>query len=680
MMMNEILNPLLQEWNTPFGTPPFDKINTGHFKSAAEEAISAARKEIDTIAENSSEPNFGNTIAALDSSGRKLSEISSILFNLNSAETSKEMQEAAQEVSTLLTRFSNDVTMNVRLFERINNIFERKESLNLTEEQKILVERKYRNFRLGGAGLMDGDKERYRQISEELATLSLKFEENVLEETNSFELHLTDEGDLAGLPSGLKEMASMEASRRNKQGWVFTLHFPSYYPFMQYSEKRELRERMLKAYSSRAYRGNEFDNREIVLKIANLRLEMARMLGYSNYAAMILGDRMADTPDKVVKFLDELYSASNPAAHRDFNNMKAFAGETGQGELQRWDWAFYAEKLKKKLYDIDDELLKPFFPLEKVEEAVFGLANRLYGIRFESNTSIPVYHPEVKTFEVYDNDGTFLAILYMDYHPRPGKNGGAWMTSYRDQRKENGNDVRPFISIVANFTRPTETLPSLLTFNEVTTFLHEFGHALHGMLSRCSYESLSGTAVARDFVELPSQFMENFAYEKEWLDSWAVHYKTGDKLPSEIIEKIKESLVFNEGYACYRQLSFGLLDMAWHTLTEAAATDIAEFEQKAMSKTELFPPVPGLNMSASFGHIFGGGYAAGYYGYKWAEVLDADAFEKFSETGIFNRETAESFRKNILEKGGTRKPMDLYVAFRGREPRIEAFLERSGLK
>jgi peptidyl-dipeptidase Dcp len=675
-----MINPLLEEWATPFKTPPFDKIKTEHFRPAIEEAIMLAGKEIDAIAENSSEPDFENTIAALERSGEPLSAITSILFNLNSAETNKEMQEAAQEVSPLLTRFSNDITLNEKLFERINKVYESREKAGLTIEQKILVERKYRNFRLGGAGLKDEEKARFREISEQLATLSLKFEENVLEETNAFELHLTKETDLAGLPESLREMASMEARKRDKDGWVFTLHFPSYVPFMQYSERQDLREKMLKAYSSRAFRGNEHDNRENVLKIANLRLEMAKMLGFQNFAEMILGDRMADTPGKVEKFLDELYTASKPAAHRDFGNLKSFAAESGHGEIQRWDWAFFSEKLKKKLYDIDDELLKPFFPLEKVEEAIFGLASRLYGIRFVRNNTIPVYHPEVNTFEVYDRDNSFLAIFYTDYHPRPGKNGGAWMTSYRDQRKENGKDVRPFISIVANFTRPTETLPSLLTFNEVTTFLHEFGHSLHGMLTKCTYESLSGTGVARDFVELPSQFMENFAYEKEWLDTWAVHYQTGEKLPSEIIEKIKESLVFNEGYSCYRQLSFSLLDMAWHTLQTPSEQDIEDFELKAMSKTELFPRVPGLNMSVSFGHIFGGGYAAGYYGYKWAEVLDADAFEKFRETGIFNMETAESFRRNILEKGGTEKPMDLYVAFRGRAPRIEAFLKRSGLQ
>ncbi len=453
------------------------------------------------------------------------------------------------------------------------------------------------------------------------------------------------------------------------------------WPFMQYSERRDLREKMLRAYTSRAFRGNEYNNSNTVLKIVNLRLEIAKMLGFKNFAAMVLGDRMADTPEKVEVFLEELYMASKPAAFRDLNNIKIFAAEEGfTGQLQRWDWAFYSEKLKKKLYDIDDEILKPYFSLEKVETAIFSLATRLYGIRFSINKNIPVYNPEIKTFEVYDNDDTFLAILYLDYHPRSGKSGGAWMTSYRDQRKENSKDIRPFISIVTNFTRPSDSRPSLLSFNELTTFLHEFGHSLHGILTKCSYESISGTNVARDFVELPSQFMENYAFEQEWLDSFATHYLTGEKLPDELIKKIKEASAFNEGYACYRQLSFGFLDLGWHSIEDHTDTDIAEFEQKAMAKTDLFPYVDGLNMSASFGHIFGGGYAAGYYGYKWAEVLDADAFEYFKETGIFNRETAQSFRKNILEKGGTEYPADLYKKFRGKEPSIEPFLKRSGLK
>jgi peptidyl-dipeptidase Dcp len=674
-------NPLLLPWNTPFGTPPFHLIEIAHFKPAAEEAVKLASSEIKTITDNPEPPTFENTIATLDRAGEILGRISSILFNLNSAETNKDLQTAAREVSPILTQFSNDITLNEVLFKRIRVVYESRNSSGLNTEKIILTERKVRNFILGGAALKDDDKKRFREISEELGTLSLRFEENVLEETNSFELHVTDPADLEGLPESLIEMAASEATGKEKAGWVFTLHFPSYVPFMQYSEKRDLREKMLKAYSSRAYRGNESDNRTNVLKIANMRLEISRLLGFSNYAEMILGDRMADSPSKVEKFLEELYLASKPAAQRDFENVTSFAKDCGlTGKTERWDWSYYSEKLKKKMHDIDDEILKPYFSLDKVENAIFGLASTLYGIRFSPNNSVPVYNPEVKTFEVYDKDDSFLSLLYIDYHPRPGKNGGAWMTSYRDQRNAEGTDVRPLISIVANFTRPTETRPSLLTFNELTTFLHEFGHSLHGMLTKCTYESLSGTNVARDFVELPSQFMENFAFEKEWLDIWATHYQTGEKIPDEIIRKIKDASTFNEGYACFRQLGFGFLDMAWHTITKPVESDLTDFETAAMAKTELFPAINGVNMSASFGHIFGGGYAAGYYGYKWAEVLDADAFSYFTETGIFNSETAASFRKNILEKGGTEKPQKLYARFRGKEPSIEALLKRSGLK
>lgn len=673
-------NPLLQKWTPPYGTPPFHLVKPAHYRPAIEKAIEAALKEIESITGNASPSDFENTIAALDRAGELLGRITSMLFNLNSADTSKPLQEVAREVSPLLTRFSNDITLNEVLFKRIQEVYSTKDNGLLTTEQKKLTERKYRNFMLGGAALKEEQRKRFREISEALATLSLKFEENVLEETNSYELHITDKNDLSGLPESLVEMASAEAKKRKKPGWIFTLHFPSYIPFMQYSDKRNLREAMLRAYSSRAFRNNEFDNRQNILSIVNLRLELAEMLGFRNFAEMILGDRMADSPEKVGKFLEELYIASKPAAYRDLYNIKNYASETGhETEIERYDWAYYSERLKKKLYDIDDEILRPYFRLEKVEEAVLGLATTLYGIRFIQVNTIPVYNPEVRTFEVYDNDDSFLAILYLDYHPRPGKNGGAWMTSYRDQKTTNGKDIRPFISIVANFTRPSEKRPSLLSFNELTTLLHEFGHSLHGMLTKCNYEGLSGTNVARDFVELPSQFMENFAYEKEWLDNWASHYITGKKIPDEIIVKIKEASTFNEGYSCYRQLSFGFLDMAWHTIEQPVQSDISDFERSAMEKTELFPPINGLNISASFGHIFGGGYAAGYYGYKWAEVLDADAFSFFTETGIFNRKTAESFRKNILEKGGSGNPQELYLKFRGKDPSIDAFLRRSGL-
>jgi len=674
-------NPLLQTWKTQFETPPFNLIKPVHFKPAIEEAIKSAREEIYFITENRDSPTFINTIEALERTGEKLGLISSILFNLNSAETNKDIQFAAQEASPMLTRFSNDITLNKILFERIKIIFESRDDSGLNTEQKILVERKFRSFLLGGAGLEEEKKIRFREISEELATLSLLFEENVLEETNSFELHIINKSDLVGLPESLLEQASMEAGKREKDGWVFTLHFPSYIPFMQYSENRALRKKLFDAYSTRAFNGNKCDNSENVVKIVNLRLEISNLLGFNNFAKMILGDRMADTPAKVEAFLNNLYNASKPAAYRDYEKIKSFGIKNGHKDsIERWDWAFYSEKLKKELFDIDDEILKPYFSLEKVENAVFGLATLLYGIRFSRNNTIQVYHPEMKTYEVYDQDNSFLSLLYIDYHPRPGKGGGAWMTSYRDQKIINGTDVRPFISIVTNFTRATETRPSLLTFNELTTFLHEFGHALHGMLSKCNYESLSGTNVARDFVELPSQFMENFAFEKEWLDTWASHYQTGEKIPDELIIKIKEASTFNEGYACYRQLGFGFLDMAWHTISNPTVTNIADFESEIMSKTELFPKIEGINMSASFGHIFGGGYAAGYYGYKWAEVLDADAFEYFTKTGLFNKKTAASFRKNILEKGGTDKPLKLYINFRGQEPSIDALLVRSGLK
>ncbi len=481
--------------------------------------------EIKAISGNPEPPDFYNTIEALESSGELIGKITPVLFNLNSAETSKELQAVAREISPLLTRFSNDITLNKKLFQRISMVYEGRENIGLTPEQLMLTEKKYRNFILGGAGLSLKKKKRFREISEELATLSLKFDENVLEETNSFELHLTRKSDLAGLPGNLIEMAGMEASSRNRKGWIFTLHYPSYIPFMQYSERRELREKMLKAYSSRCYRGNEYDNRELVIKMVNLRLDLANILGFKTFADLALVDRMAGSYEKAGHFLQELFEASQPAAARDFESLSDFASRCGhKGSLERWDWSYYSEKLKKERFDINDEVLRPYFMLDNTEKAIFELAGTLYGIRFIRNSSIPVYNPEVRTFEVYDSDDSLLAVLYLDYHPRPGKSGGAWMTSFREQHMKDGADIRPLISIVSNFTRPSETRPSLLSFSELTTLLHEFGHALHGMLSRCTYESLSGTSVARDFVELPSQFMENFAYEKGWLDTWASHY------------------------------------------------------------------------------------------------------------------------------------------------------------
>ncbi len=674
-------NPLLLDWETPFGTPPFHLIRTAHFKPAVEEAIKSAAEEITVVSENTDTPSFNNTIAALDTTGSKLNDITSVLFNLNSAETSTELQAVAQEVSPLITRFSNDITLNDKLFSRVKHVYESDERERLNTEQIMLLEKSYRNFVLGGAGLDEKNKSRFREISEELSGLSIQFEENILNDTNSYELHLKDINDLAGLPDGTIEMSALEARNRGKEGWIFTLHAPGYIPFMKYSERRDLREKLYKAYTSRAFHSDSHDNRVLAVKIANLRLELANILGFKQFSDLVLGDRMLDTTSKVKSFLDDLHSASYPAALRDLETIKKFAAENGHtGDLERWDWSFFSEKLRKAKFDIDDEVLKPFFVLENLEKAIFDLASVLYGIRFIQNNQIPLYHPEVKTWEVLDQDNSFLAILYIDYFPRHGKNGGAWMTNYREQRIGADADIRPFISIVSNFTRPTEKKPALLSFDEVTTFLHEFGHSLHGILSKCTYLSLSGTNVARDFVELPSQFMENYAFEKGWLSTWARHFETGEIIPDRLIDKIKASSTYNEGYACNRQLSFGFLDMAWHTISSLLTSDIAEFEAAATAGTELFPPVPGSNFSVSFGHIFSGGYASGYYGYKWAEVLDADAFKYFTESGIFNREIADSFRNNILGKGGTDKPMKLYRNFRGKEPEIDAFLERSGLK
>ena len=674
-------NPLLTEWKSDFNLPPFDSIKPSHFKPAIEKFIEMAREEISTITDNDEPPTFENTIEALDNTGIRLDEVSSILFNLNSAETNQDIQSAAMDVSPLLSRFTNDITLNRNLFKRVEEIYSKASASDLNTEQRMLLRKTYRNFINGGAGLEESHRDRFRQINEELASLSLKFEKNVLEETNAFYLHITESDDLEGLPEGIIEAAHEEAVNSGREGWIFTLHYPSYIPFMQYSAKRNLREKMYRAYSSRAFLKKRNDNRDIVKKIINLRKEKATLLGFSNYAEYVLQDRMLDTPEKVNNFLDELYNASRDSALRDKRELIEFAIQNGlKGGMEKWDWAYYSEKLKKNKFDIDDETLRPYFNLEKVENAIFKLASDLYGLQFKYEKDLPRYHDDVKTYIVKDNNDKHLALLYLDYYPRKGKSSGAWMTAYRDQYIKDGKDRRPVISIVTNFSKPSSKRPALITHNELTTFMHEFGHALHGMMTKCNYRSLSGTNVSRDFVELPSQIMENWAYEKEWLDSWARHYKTGEKIPAELILKIKESMVFNEGYACSRQLGFGFLDMAWHTLEKNIETDIDEFEQGIMIKTELLNHVEGSNMSCSFGHLFAGGYAAGYYGYKWSEVLDADAFSLFSERGIFDIKTADSFRENILEKGGSEEPMELYRKFRGQEPSINALLLRSGFK
>jgi len=672
-------NPLLHDWPTPFGIAPFNLIRPEHFKPAVEAAISIARKEIDDIVSEPAEPDFRNTIEAIEQAGSLLSRITPVLFNLNSSDTTPELQEAAREVSPVLTAFSNDISLNPALFGRVKSVYEKRDSLGLNQEEMILLDRKYKNFIRGGAGLTENDKERFRAITIELSTLSLKFEENILAETNDFTLHLTAEDDLSGLPDGVREAASALASEKGMEGWLFTLHAPSFVPFMQYADRRDLREKLFRAYSCRAFRGNEHDNRELVFRITELRLEMARLLGYSNYAAYALEERMASTPEEVKRFLRNLLEASSPAGNRDLRDIEEYATRNGhEGRLERWDWAYWSEKLRMERYSIDDEALRPYMPLDKVREAVLGLATRLYGLSFRENRSIPVYNEEVSAFEVHDGERGIIAILMLDFHPRKGKSGGAWMTGFREQWKEGGERIIPVVSLVMNFTRPTPARPSLLSHSEMNTFLHEFGHALHGMLSDCTYESLSGTNVKRDFVELPSQIMENWAWEKEWLDTWAAHYQTGEKIPGEMLHKLRDSLTYNEGYACMRQLSFGLLDMAWHTLENPQTEDIVTFERSAMGPAELLPSADGACMSVSFAHLFSGGYAAGYYGYKWAEVLDADAFSLFREKGIFNKETAGSFRHTILEKGGSREPDELFRAFRGREPSIEPLIERSG--
>ncbi len=674
-------NPLLESFNTPHQTAPFDKIKEVHYMPAFKNALETGRTEINAIIENPEAPNFTNTIEALEHAGRLLNRVSTIFFNLNSAETNEEIQSIAREVSPLLSEYTNDIWLNDQLFERVKTVFEaNKNNGQLNKEQLKLLDNAYKGFTRRGALLSGENKARYREISSELSQLSLQFGENVLAETNEFTLHLDDEKDLAGLPEAIVEAAAQLATEKDMEGWLFTLHFPSYTPFMKYADNRALREKVFRAYSTRGNQPNIRNNNEIIKKTVALRLEKAQLLGYPNHADYVLSERMAKTPGKVNEFLDELLVSSLPFAQKELEEVKAFAQTLGfSGPLQRWDFAYYSEKLKTSRFDLSDEMIKPYFQLAKVKQGVFDLTNQLWGITFKPNPEIPLYQEEVEAFDVFDKDGSFLAVLYLDFFPRPGKQGGAWMTSYRKQHLENGNDIRPHISVVTNFTRPTSTRPSLLTYNEVTTFLHEFGHATHGMLSQVAYESMAGTSVYRDFVELPSQIMENWARQKEWLQQVAVHYQTGEPIPSQLVDKIIASSNFQSGYAAVRQLSFGLNDMAWHTISSPVNEEVYTFEEKAMAPTELFPKVEGSCMSTAFSHIFDGGYAAGYYGYKWAEVLDADAFDLFRKNGIFDRETAQSFRTNILEKGGTDDPMTLYVNFRGHEPSIEPLLERNGL-
>lgn len=674
-------NPLLGKFTDPHETAPFGKIENGHFLPAFKEAIKQGEADVLAIKNNPEKPTFENTVVALDFAGNLLNRTAGVFFNLMSAETNDELQQIAQEVSPMLTKFQNDITLDPVLFERVKSVYAQKEKLKLTPEQKTLLENSYINFVRQGAGLTDEAKEKFRRISTELSQLTLKFGENVLKETNNYELHITDKNQLAGLPESALEAAAGLAKSKGKEGWLFTLHMPSYLPFMKYADNRELRRQLYLAYSSKSFKGNEFDNQENVKKIAALRLEMARLLGYKNYADYVLERRMAMNQKGVYKLLDDLYDASFTVATREKAEILDYAKRSGfEGEIMPWDWTYYSEKLKVEKFDLNDEMLKPYFELNKVIDGVFGLATDLFGVTFKVNKAIPVYNEEVVPYEVFDADGKFLSVLYADFHPRPGKQGGAWMNDFKGQWKINGVDSRPHVTIVMNFTRPTETKPALLTFDEVETFMHEFGHALHGMLANSTYQSLSGTNVYRDFVELPSQIMENWAVQKEFLDRFAVHYKTGEKIPAGLVQKLVDAQNYLAGYLSIRQLSFAYLDMAWHSLEKPFEGNVKDFEENAWKKTQIFPRIEETNMSTQFGHLFAGGYAAGYYSYKWAEVLDADAFSVFKEKGLFNREIADSFRENILKKGGTEHPMVLYKRFRGQEPNVDALLERSGLK
>ena len=671
---------LNKTFDTQYNTAPFSKIKNEDFLPAFKTAIENAKNEIDAIVNNTESPTFQNTIEALDYSGEQLDRISSIFFNLNSAETNDEIQKIAQEVSPLLSEFSNDITLNEDLFKRVKAVYDSKSDLELTTEQETLLDKKYKSFSRNGANLPEDKKEKLRAIDKELSQLKLKFGEHILAETNKFEMLLTEESDLSGLPEGAKEAAKQLAESKGKDGWLITLDYPSYIPFMTYADNRELREKLSKAFGSKGFHNDDLDNQDIVLKIANLRFERAQLLGYKTHAHFVLEERMAETPEKVNAFLNELLDKAKPAAQEEFEKLEAFAKELDSiDQLQKWDSVYYSEKLKQKLFDLDDEKLKPYFKLENVIDGAFTVANKLFGLQFEEINTVDKYHEDVLTYKVTDSEGELVSIFYADFFPRPGKRNGAWMTSYKPQMIKNGVNERPHVSIVCNFTKPTKSKPSLLTFNEVTTLFHEFGHALHGMLANTTYPSLSGTSVYWDFVELPSQVLENWCYEEESLKLFATHYETGEVIPMDLVEKIKASSTFHEGMQTLRQLSFGMLDMSWHGVDPTAITNVKAHEVKAFGATKLYPDVNENCMSTAFAHIFQGGYSSGYYSYKWAEVLDADAFEYFKQEGIFNKTVADKFKIFVLSQGGTENPMTLYKKFRGQEPQPEALLRRAGL-
>ncbi len=668
----------------PYGTVPFDKIKTEHYEPAIREGIRQQAAEIDAIVNNPEVPTFANTILAYEKSGELLDRVTTVFGNLRSAETNDDLQTLAQEMMPLLSEHSNNISLNEELFKRVKAVYNQKEQLNLTPEQTKLLENIYDGFIRRGANLQGEAKKQYRQLTKELSSLTLQFSENNLKEINNYQLVLTDKAQLAGLPESAIEAAAETAKEKGVEGWVFTLQAPSYIPFMTYADNRDLRHELYMAYNTKCTHNNEYNNIDIVKKLVNTRMAIAQLLGYENFAQYTLKKRMAEDSDAVYNLLNQLLEAYTPTAKKEYQEVQELARQEQGAEftVMPWDWSYYSNKLKDKKFNINEEMLRPYFELEKVKEGVFGLATRLYGITFKKNADIPVYHKDVDAYEVLDKDNKTLAILYTDFHPRTGKRAGAWMTEYKGQwiDEKTGENSRPHVSIVMNFTKPTGNKPALLTFDEVETFLHEFGHSLHGMFANSTYESLSGTSVYWDFVELPSQIMENFAIEKEFLNTFAQHYQTDEKLPEELIKRLVDASNFNAAYACLRQVSFGLLDMAWYTRNTPFEGDVKEYEQQSWAKAQILPVVKDACMSTQFSHIFAGGYSAGYYSYKWAEVLDADAFSLFKQKGIFNREVAESFRNNILSKGGTEHPMILYKRFRGQEPTIDALLIRNGIK
>lgn len=682
-MNTSVNNPFLQPYATPHETVPFHLIRLEHYEPAIREGMRQEDEEIAAIVTNTEAPTFANTILPLAESGKLLERVTTVLFNLMSAETCDELEAIAEKMMPELSEHSNNISLSPELFARVKAVYEQRETLTLTPEERQLLEKTYDGFRRNGANLSDADKETYRRLSMELSTLTLRFSQNHLKETNRYELVLTQAEQLQGLPPSAVEAAAHTAAEKGKEGWGITLQAPSYVPFMKYSDCRDLRRELYMAYNTQCTHDNEQNNFDIVRQLVNHRMELARLLGYTDYADYVLRKRMAEDSAHVYRLLDDLLEAYTPAAHREVAEVEALARrlEGDDFQLMPWDFSYYSEKLKNEKYQFDEEALRPYFELSRVKEGVFGLATRLYGITFRRNPDIPVYHPDVDAYEVFDTDGSYLTVLYTDFHPRAGKRSGAWMTSYKEQWTEaDGTDSRPHVSVTMNFTKPTADKPALLTFSEVTTFLHEFGHALHGMFARTRFQSMSGTNVYWDFVELPSQFMENFAIEKDFLHTFARHYQTNAPIPDEWIQRIVDASNFNVAYSCLRQVSFGLLDMAWYTRREPFSGDVAAYERQAWQRAQLLPPVDGTCMSVQFGHIMSGGYSAGYYSYKWAEVLDADAFSVFKQHGIFDRATADSFRQHILSKGGTEHPMTLYKRFRGQEPTIDALLKRNGIK